>query len=82
MNAYEKRKEARKLTRQAHYKKCALAKRLSTADAEKYYEEAFVALNNQKPLVIPNVSTDALMQAGRMMYARLHEIELGEFNET
>lgn len=78
MNAYEKRKKAKADYMREYHKKRRLLESLRTHDAKRYYEEAFTSLNGKAPMVIPSVSDDALVVAAKMMYARLHEIEMGE----
>ena len=77
MNAYERRKYEREHKARQNYKKRVLEKQLNKAQAEKFYEEAFVALQGRLPKVIPKISTEALIYSANLMYARLHEQELG-----
>lgn len=77
MNAYERRKYEREYKARQNYKKRVLEKQLNKAQAEKFYEEAFVALQGQLPKVIPKISTEALIHSANLMYARLHEQMLG-----
>lgn len=82
MNAYERREAKRKETRKQYALKRSVMMQLKKQDAEKYYEEAFIALNGRRPMVIPRMIADRLIEAANIMYARLHEIQLGGSNET
>ena len=77
MNAYERRKYEREYKARQNYKKRVLEKQLNKAQAEKFYEEAFVAIQGRLPKVIPKISTEALIHSANLMYARLHEQTLG-----
>ena len=81
MNAYEKRRDLRKQKNQLRQNERRAERRvikdLDHHRASILYEEAFVALQGRKPLVIPKVTTKQLNAAAHMMFARLHELELG-----
>ena len=81
MNAYEKRKSLRDQKRAKYSSERRVANLLLKYQAEKFYEDAFVALQGRKPKVIPRMSPTNLHKAANLMYARLHEQQLGGNDE-
>lgn len=78
MNAYERRKYAHEATKRKNNAKRTLERQLKKAEAEKFYEDAFVSLQGKRPSVIPRMSAENLIKAAHLMYARLHEQELAD----
>lgn len=76
MNAYERRKLIAKNKQKQYALKRALMMQLKKQDAEKYYEEAFAALQGRRPMVIPKMTAENLIIAANLMYAKLHELSM------
>ena len=81
MNAFEKRRAGRQAKSRIRYIEGKDLKALNLNNAEKYYIRSFYALNGQNPLVIPSRDPDALVRMADVLWARLHELEMGGNDE-
>lgn len=78
MNAYEKREQLRRSKLDARNKDRREINMLRKDCADRAYVEAFRMLQGRDPLVIPKESAARLQMSARMMYAKLHQLDMGE----
>ena len=76
MNAYEKRKDIREKASKLANQKRREINMLRKDCAERAYVEAFRMLQGRDPLVIPKESAARLQMSARMMYAKLHQLDM------
>ena len=82
MNAYEKRLDKRTKAAKLINKERREIRMLRQDCAERAYVEAFRMLQGRDPLVIPKESAARLQMSARMMYAKLHQLDMGEQDDT
>lgn len=77
MNAFEKRREARRAKRRAYNVYQKEQAQIQRYYAEMAYEHAFWSFHGYKPTTIPKLSTKKLKAESDRLYSAAHERNLG-----